>query len=91
MNNQNKRDEKNSSRLFLVSVTDTRLYQNVCRDMSFCILIPPSHSFRYYLLSQIRFSPVMSAGCSSPMMWRMEGATSARRPFFTVAELLSVT
>lgn len=44
-----------------------------------------------YLLSSIRFSPVMSAGCSSPMMWRMEGATSARRPFLTVALLLSVT
>lgn len=44
-----------------------------------------------YLLSSIRFSPVMSAGCSSPMMWRIEGATSARRPFLTVALLLSVT
>ena len=42
-------------------------------------------------LSDIRFSPVMSAGCSSPMIWRIEGATSARRPSFTVAELLLVT
>ena len=42
-------------------------------------------------LSEIRFSPVMSAGCSSPMIWRREGATSARRPSFTVAELLLVT
>ncbi len=42
-------------------------------------------------LSMIKFSPVMSAGCSSPMMCRIDGATSARRPFLTVAELLSVT
>ena len=44
-----------------------------------------------YRLSLMRHSPVMSAGCSSPMIWRMDGATSARRPSFTVAELLSVT
>ena len=42
-------------------------------------------------LSLIRFSPVMSAGCSNPMMCRILGATSARRPSFTVAELLLVT
>ena len=45
----------------------------------------------HHLLSEMRFSPVISAGCSMPRICRMEGATSARRPSFTVAELLSVT
>lgn len=41
--------------------------------------------------SSIRQTPVISCGCSSPMMWRMEGATSASTPFFTFAALFSVT
>ena len=41
--------------------------------------------------SSMRQCPVISAGCSSPMMWRIEGATSARTPSFTLAALFSVT
>ena len=33
-----------------------------------------------YKLSEIRHLPVISCGCSSPRIWRMEGATSAREP-----------
>ena len=41
-----------------------------------------------YLIRQL---PVISLGCSTPRMWRIDGATSARRPFSTLASLLAVT
>ncbi len=45
----------------------------------------------YELCICINPVPVISAGCSSPIIWRIEGATSARRPQATFASLLSVT
>lgn len=44
--------------------------------------------FCYY---PMRLLPVISAGCFSPRMLSMVGATSARRPSATCASLLSVT
>ena len=41
--------------------------------------------------SLIRHLPVISTGGSSPMMWRMEGATSDRAPSSTFAFLFFVT
>lgn len=38
----------------------------------------------------IRSLPVISLGCSRPMMWRIEGATSAKIPSSVCASLFSV-
>ena len=48
--------------------------------------------FRFHLsVYFIRHLPVISSGCSRPMMWRMLGATSASTPSSTLASLLAVT
>ena len=39
----------------------------------------------------MRSCPVISLGWGRPMIWRMEGATSARMPLSVLAALLSVT
>ena len=45
-------------------------------------------SHHYFTMSGL---PVISAGCGKPMIWRMVGATSARRPSRIFAFLSAVT
>ena len=57
-----------------------------CFSFAFIFLL-----FCFFLYYLMRSLPVISLGWGRPMMWRMEGATSARMPFSVVAPLFSVT